>query len=273
MTKDAPNWTHTFSLSSNMKLALHGINSTIISNGDDHTCAQGRKMYIGESQVPSIKDSVTTINMSLCHHPLDLWKFNESLMSKMSKRVDIQLYGHIHNQSTVMDDNAIILYSGAIHPVRKDFWKAQYNWISISCDENNEKHINIEIFPRKLSEDRHNFKPDRELVTEPNASIKHVIKIDQKRKANNNDNTVENNISCSVFPDKNENINVRELRYKFVALNYLEQLSILMKLELLEDGDSKSFPFNINKAINKAVSENKLDCMWTIVNGREAMKC
>ena len=70
-------WTYPLELDDGYSLCLYGINSTIISNADDHRKDDNgkevlRKMRLGNHQIPLRENKV--IYMTICHHPIQDWK-------------------------------------------------------------------------------------------------------------------------------------------------------------------------------------------------------
>lgn len=264
ISAEQPIWENKFDLEHNMSLCLWGMNSCIISNAADNKDElQGRKMYIGQSQIPGPSKDI--IFMSLCHHPNTLWKFADELLPKFNKRADIQLFGHMHTQSQEINDNNIILYSGAVHPERGKDWQPRYNWISIEIfKENNERKIKVQIFPRVLSKDRSRFETDKDLVDNSTGRVEHVLNIDQKRKKDLIDPIqMSENKEKTVTHENQTKINLKELVYKFLMLPYLTQTNILINLELVgEDNKGRKYETIMKSIIDKANKEDKLLKLW-----------
>jgi predicted phosphodiesterase len=113
---------HIIPISESYNLCIMGINSTLISNSDDHlNPSRERLMKLGQLQIPPRQKD--TINLTLCHHPPECWFDPEKkLQQKMNNRVHIQLYGHKHLQTVKKVDNSLIIgRERLIHPDR--------NWI------------------------------------------------------------------------------------------------------------------------------------------------
>ena len=116
-------------------------------------------MIIGQRQLPFYEDNV--IWMSLCHHPLEFWKFADTLQPRLDKRIDIQLYGHKHEQAIDANSERLVISAGATHPTRGKDWNPRYNWISFECiKKENDRFLSVKTFPRILSEDRDKFEMD-----------------------------------------------------------------------------------------------------------------
>ena len=259
-------WQKDFVLEENLKLKLVGINSSFLSNRTDHQKDKpDRLMYIGQAQIPSYETDVATLLM--CHHPPQCWKFQDDILQRISKRADIQLYGHMHSQSiSIMDENAI-LYSGAVHPTRTVDWLPRYNWITISGKvENDERILKVEIYPRCLTADRDSFTMDSTCPPGEN-HISHEINIDRKRKAALQDHKkeapvkdeIESCTQCMSVTETSEPIDERKIIYDFYEISWIDQIDILTQLSLITKQTSSTLDSKmIGKAINRAREQDKL---------------
>ena len=152
-SSDAP-WAHDIELDAGYKICLHGINSTLISNADDHKNRNQdgiRKMRVGRHQIPMRRDKV--IYMTICHHPTDDWK-DEEISGILDQRAMIQLYGHKHVQTLEENGRRIKIGTGALQPDRRSAdWEPRYNFLSVVLEES---ALHIKLYPRKwnASDDR-----------------------------------------------------------------------------------------------------------------------
>ncbi|EHI99072.1 metallophosphoesterase [Clostridium sp. DL-VIII] len=232
-------WQSEIKLNSKYNLIIHGINSAIISNADDHKDnTKERKMVITQTQIPKNKDG--NIYMLLCHHPPECWKDNDTLERLMHERVKIQLYGHKHLQKIEADEKSLKISSGAIHPERDDNWIPCYNWISIKVEEDK---LIIKIYPRILNDVRE-FTYD-EKVCESN--IYKLVTLDLNLDENNNSginlkskedisllNTKDNDYSEyeNIETEKEirkTNITDKEIVYKYLSLNNINKEATLKR--------------------------------------------
>ncbi len=246
-----------------MKLNIQGINSCFISNADDHNVKPGevRPMYIGQAQIPF--RNFDSVNMILCHHPPECWKFYDDLGEKLNRRADIQLYGHKHTQNIELTDENVTICSGATHPTRGNDWNPRYNWITLECIKIDEKRvIKVQIFPRILDKFRDRFIPEKDEIY-----IEHLLHIDKKRDEHLIDKP--NNISLirtdrkEVFEQKNseydKSFNDGDLIYDFFDLTKFKQTKILNELNLLDEKDwGKPYTRIIKNVIEKAAENNLL---------------
>lgn len=230
-------WTACFDLDYNMKLKIQGMNSCIISNQDDHKEKDKiRKMVVGQSQIPLYEDN--TVWVSLCHHPVEFWKFSDDIRDRLDKRIDIQLYGHKHEQSVSITSERLVISSGATHPTRGNDWVPRYNWISFECiQQEKERYIKVKVFPRVLSSDRDRFVPDKENCNVDNKYFEYLLNIDGKRQKNLSDVEIHRSKKDITAMNKNpikEGIE-KDIIYHFFELSYVQQLGILSDLKLLRE--------------------------------------
>ena len=156
LTMEKPYWKKSMELDDGFILSLWGINSTIISNSDDHKEKDvERKMRISRMQIP--KREANTVYMTLCHHPTECWNDPDNELAHLiNKRSVIQLYGHKHLQTIEKKDNTIIIGSGAAHPSRREpDWIPRYNWITINLvNDNSIRYLEVKIYPRIWNDDK-----------------------------------------------------------------------------------------------------------------------
>lgn len=266
------NWRNFFDLDYGMSLYLHGINSSFISNADDHKRKDdNRPMYIGQAQLPDRIDD--TVCMILCHHPPECWKFLDVVQEKLNRRADIQLYGHKHTQNIILNKENVIVCSGATHPVRGNDWVPRYNWLIIDCILVNDKRvIRVKIYPRVLDSNRDVFIADTEQCDGKNY-IEHILDIDIKRRKHLKDPVnekcdIENELSDKIisamgYNDNEPLINKREMVYEFLSLPYPTRIRILTELNLMEDCDIGRADYrSVNRIIDSAVHKNQLKNLW-----------
>ncbi|NRY63289.1 metallophosphoesterase family protein [Clostridium beijerinckii] len=233
-------WQSEIKLNSKYNLIIHGINSAIISNSDDHKYkTKERKMVITQTQIPQNKDG--NIYMVLCHHPPECWKDNDILEKLMHERVKIQLYGHKHLQKIEVDEKSLKISSGAIHPERDDNWIPCYNWISIKVEKDK---LIIKVYPRILNDVRV-FTCDKK-VCESNIYKLVTLDLDldeddslgsnfeSEEKDINILNTHDNEYSEQDLVDSEKeirktNITDKEIVYKYLCLNNINKEATLKR--------------------------------------------
>lgn len=271
-------WSKEFPLDCGLKLCLIGITSCFVPKSKD------RLMYIGQSQIP--RHMPDTAVMLMCHHPPECWKFRSDIIDRINKRADVQLYGHMHMQSVELNENNAILFSGATHPQRAADWFPRYNWITVSSEIiDGDKILNIDIYPRILSESRDRFQADTSATTN-GLFIHHAINIDRKRRQDLSDPCLcyksaetpkdyagETHTTVSEAKIQSE-VNERELIYNFYELSVFQQFELLGKFKLiLEQDKGLSVAAALNVAIQRAKEQGTLqslyNCIMEVVSKRE----
>lgn len=273
-------WSKEFPLDCGLKLCLIGISSCFVPKSKD------RLMYIGQSQIP--RHMPDTAVMLMCHHPPECWKFSSDIIDRINKRADVQLYGHMHMQSVELAENNAILFSGATHPQRAADWFPRYNWITISSETiDGDRVLNIDIYPRILSENRDCFQPDISATTN-GILIHHTINIDRKRRQDLSDpclcyeseKTPKDDLEETHAVESKANqqskvaVNERELIYNFYELSVFQQFELLEKFKLFSEQDKgRSIAATLNVAIQRAKDQGTLqslyDCIMEIVSKKE----
>ncbi|WP_050642152.1 MULTISPECIES: metallophosphoesterase [Clostridia] len=267
-------WTASFQLDYNMKLKIRGMNSCIISNHEDHKVENEiRKMVVGQSQIPLYEED--TVWVSLCHHPVEFWKFLKDMQNRLDKRFDIQLYGHKHEQSVNINSERLVVSSGATQPSRGKDWVPRYNWISFKCyKKENDRYIKVKVFPRILSPDRDRFIADYENCDSGKKYFQYDLNIDEKRRKNLSDSEKRvDEKKVNVLADKPIKVGVeKDIIYYFFELSYIQQQEILSTVgllkeeyqgkryaevieEILSDAEDKGCLKTLSEMIKKAVSK------------------
>lgn len=231
-------WKASFNLDHGMGLNLYGMNSCLISNSDDNKVeGDKRLMYIGQNQIPGYEKNV--VGMSLCHHPPECWKFKSDLLSRVNQRVDIQMYGHMHEQSITCNDKNLMLFSGATHPARGTDWKPCYNWITVECVLEEERRlIKVVVYPRILTEERDRFAPDMK-VCKGKLYFEYFIDIDNKQVDFYSDKKYieceEQDSELDISDHRKPENNYRKVTFCFSNMTMVEQRKILIEHGLFEE--------------------------------------
>ena len=269
---EKPTWTECFDLDHNMKLKLLGMNSCIISSQDDHKNKDIiRQMIIGQSQIPAYEDD--TVWVSLCHHPVEFWKFKDSIQNKLDKRIDIQLYGHKHEQIVSKNNDRLVITAGAAQPTRGIDWTPRYNWISFECIKiGNDRHIVVKVYPRILSTDRDRFECDLDDCDSNKFYFRYELNIDQKRRKNLRDIDVKEQSSEKKVLESQSKASKnmkRELVYWFFELSFVQQSQVLSSLDLLRDEyDGKRYIDVIESILKDAQDKKCLDEFYSKVKDK-----
>lgn len=265
---DKLTWQYDFDLNPDLKLRLFGINSTIISNSDDHAPGRTteRLMRIGSVQIPSRYSGI--INMTLCHHPPDCWDDPDKVLAqKMKQRAAIQLFGHKHLQKIVASDRSIMIGSGATHPSRGEpGWTPRYNWIEIESDEMNSKGtLKVRVFQRLFSTDSNCFVKD--VSMDPTKDYdEYLIDISE------DPGSTECEVQTNIVPSQNTPCGElwRKAAYAFMKLSFIDRWHILKEFKLLNDDEwEKQHSELLLLILQRAESRNVLQNFISAIETRE----
>lgn len=264
-------WIAEFGLDHDMKLKILGMNSCLISNQDDHKKKNEiRKMVIGQSQLPSYEDD--TIWVSLCHHPVEFWKFADEIQSRLDKRLDVQLYGHKHEQFIDANKDRLVISAGATHPTRGKDWRPRYNGISFECFlKDGDRHILVKVFPRVLAPDRDKFAIDTEVCDSESNHFEYVLNIDEKRRRHLSDIEIgKNTVKQKGVPERPIMGGIcKDIIYNFFGLSYVQQSEILTHLNLLRvEYEGKRYIEVIDMIIRDAEELGCLDEFYNMVRNK-----
>lgn len=262
MTPTNPGWEQDITLNEKYRLRIIGINSTIISNADDHRSKDERLMCLGQHQMPSREDD--TICLTLCHHPPICWKDPEqNLQNKLNERVLIQLYGHKHLQTIEQIGNSLIIGSGATHPSRwEPDWIPRYNWITLDIlNGEDTEYLDVKIYPRILNDAEDQFVADEKLCGDDIYSeFKLMLKPETRIKSNHA--TLTTNVS-PVVENRTPLVSYKSLTYAFMNLAYVKRSGIITKLALDREGDDGLKHVEIIGAlIKRAEEQGCVDQLW-----------
>ena len=263
---EKPYWKKSMELDDGFILSLWGINSTIISNSDDHKEKDvERKMRISRMQIP--KREANTVYMTLCHHPTECWNDPDNELAHIiNKRSVIQLYGHKHLQTIEKKDNTIIIGSGAAHPSRREpDWIPRYNWITINLvNDNSIRYLEVKIYPRIWNDDKF-ICDDSNCVEEAGKKMNYsYYKLAISDSVSYTNNTL-THVQSDIVDEPSWK---RPFVYSFINLPTVTRQSILEMFELfsLEDDEGKKHSEMLLDIISRAETKQCVQALIETVN-------
>ena len=265
-------WQDDLQLNLGYTLRLIGLNSTIVSNNDDHKTT--RPLIVGQAQLYMPRKS-GYIYLSLCHHPASWLNDGEPVAAKLSKRVSLQLFGHVHEQALQQIGKTLIIQAGALQPDREDdeSWCPSYNVLTLEVIESTGSHsLSVTVFPRIWCSG-HCFSPDPSVGEKQYQ--RYTLPIDQA--VSFDEELVEeksvDSLEALVDSEKNterEHIManpVRQLVYAFLTLPYSSQIRIADQLSLLLDEDAGlDCAALFERIYERAHARNSLAALWDRVS-------
>lgn len=126
---------------------IHGSNSSILSDNydDEH-------MQVLPLQAYNVTTSRKQIHIFMLHHPMNKITEGDKIERIIDSRFQLQLYGHMHNQSS-SDNGAIKIYSGALQPSEADEASKYfpiYNILEMDvAEDNGSLFLKVDVYCRK----------------------------------------------------------------------------------------------------------------------------
>lgn len=265
-------WQDDLKLNLGYTLKLIGLNSAIVSNNDDHQTT--RPLIVGQAQL-NMPRKRGYIYLSLCHHPMSWCKDGERVRDKLTKRVSLQLFGHMHEQALQQIGKTLIIQAGALQPDREHDvpWCPAYNVLTLEVIESTPSHsLSVTVFPRIWCKD-HCFSPDPSVGEKQYQ--RYTLPIDQAVSFGEElveDKSVDS-LEALVDAEKDteqEHIManpVRQLVYAFLTLPYSSQIRIADQLSLLLDEDAGlDCAALFERIYERAHARNSLAALWDRVS-------
>ena len=271
------------------KLRLRGLTSVLVSNADD---SRGN-LVLGSMQ-PAVRRADGIEYVTLCHHPPDWFRDQDSFTSHLESKVRLQLFGHKHSQRLQRINDGLRLTSGAMHPNRTDReWEPTYNVIQFEV--RGDCSLAIRVYARRW------HKQDRRFVRDPDPNtggeyFEHVWRVasmtepfadDSPSRTRDHGSGFSNPNTCvdasaaapeALQPDSSGRVipgavpdspqptlpdPERRLTYRFLSLPFRHQIAIAQKLDLLTDEDralADSALFLL--VFRRAAAKQQLQNLW-----------
>ena len=251
VSSQEPPWTHEIELDEGYTLCLYGINSTIISNADDHSNIADnnpRKMRVGNHQIPKRQEK--KIYMTICHHPTDNW--GEDIVQILDERAMIQLYGHKHVQTLDANNRRIKIGTGALQPDRREpDWQPRYNFLSVNFNAGN---IEIMLYPRIWDESIRKFVQEENACDVGQNSKKIILPVEYKIAVKSEVNEEKLNQKVRETSDSK-----RKLVYKLWGLQIFEREKVMGQFKVFNGIPMDDLNQNIEKILHIAEKNNIIE--------------
>ena len=151
---DALYWTQQLDDMNGYKVFIHGSNSSLLSDKDDGeswNMKEGKHLQVLPLQAYNIETKNDEIHIMMLHHPMSEIVDGEIIGKELDARFQLQLYGHVHKQSS-SSDGTVKIYSGAFMPEADDNpeYFPVYNIIEMDVkEESGNPTLKVEVFCRK----------------------------------------------------------------------------------------------------------------------------
>ena len=165
-------------------VTLHGLNSTLCCDRYDFSktdAEKSHKLFLPKMAYNQLRTK-NDIFISVVHHPVEGFMNNASnITRKFDSLYHVQLFGHIHKQSSMADGN-IKIYSGALQPDEQDEidYFPVYNIITLDVTDS---HLRVDIKSRKWNGTQFEMYPDGAATHTISLAPKDTWSADEKTKS------------------------------------------------------------------------------------------
>jgi hypothetical protein len=258
-----PYWDQTFRLGAHSSLLIRGLTTSLVSDANDFKA----NLMVGTGQT-SIDRPPDAVAMILGHHPPDWWAEADISKPQMRGIVSLALFGHKHVSDTSLGDDCLTIVAGAVNPERRDGWIPEYNWLRLALEHEAEEHasLKVDLWPRRFSQPLNRFQNAGDAggwnaephhvkllrfrsvpLVEPRAGEVPVpvAKGDGEEKTaafaadihELPDEVVQHAVRRPMESEDGEVTPSRHLLYEFLALGYVQRQRVMVKFDLLREGD------------------------------------
>lgn len=260
-----PFWQRDLSLTCGTVIRMRGLCSAFVSNAEDDK----GKIILGTAQAGVPRDD-RVLYLTLCHHPPEWLRDQDSVEDHLKSKVHIQLFGHKHAQRVDTINDKLRLVAGAMHPERRERdWIPAYNVLEISRRDH--EHIGLRLFQRRWHQPETRFIADRDpnngneyrdfkwpgyphRADKPDVVADPVVQ--SEASAPPPLPTVDTQVSLA--PD-----HARRLTFRFLSLPSLVRYEIAVKLGLLKEEDhALSRDALFLEVFKRAVQAGRLAELW-----------
>lgn len=284
ITDHHPFWDRSFTLNDGSRLQVRGINSTLVSDSNDHI--DTGKMVIGQYQC-SLSRQDGTEYLILCHHPPQWLRDIDEFQQSVNPVAVLQLYGHKHKRQVQEVDGTLCLMAGALHPERDEApWEPAYNFFGVKVQGDVERSLEVDVYPRIWSPQRQKFIPDYETCDGAShrvytLKIKKWLRLNagvlsvpettiEPQSATPSELTTTGSLPQPATQDHNMDPN-RTLAHRFLSLAFVDRMQIAQNLGLLTNDDEGRPEGEVYKAFfRRAKARNLLAELWDLVESRHA---
>ena len=266
-------WSDTLPLGDRYRIVLTGLNSAVISDGNDDN--DQRRLVLGLKQIQSIRRRPGDIHVSLCHHPPRWLLDRNDVEAFLNSRTTLQLFGHEHNRRIQrVNDSSVQVFAGALHPQRdEERWEPSYNVIEIGLlDHNCSTRVLIHIWPRRWDAESTEF---RSATADGDNTVEFQLPISEMLPIEQYDHRLEPSIEASdptaegnqLPPVRTATLQEtermpRDIVYLFFLLPLTERLRIALELGLYRDEDTKVDAAEMGRRVFlRAREQDKLDLL------------
>ncbi|MCP1442497.1 putative MPP superfamily phosphohydrolase [Pseudomonas sp. GGS8] len=267
-----PFWHQDIVLDAGVSLRIYGLTSTLLS-GREGQDDKERGLYLSPLQTV-LNPAPNTLNMVLCHHPIDWLEDGEVVEDALNTRAAFQVFGHKHKQRLHMDASYVRLAAAAVNPSRREQpYNPGYNLIQLKvAGAGEERRVDVRVYQRRLQDVPEMFiamqSPQRKDYFASSISIP-----EEGDLRGSSCDTVTAETPATKLQDhlsESQSIqdaeatmgeeDTRDLLYRFWSLSSSQRRQIAVSLNLLEPGEMKlPEPERYGRALIRAAQLDIMD--------------
>lgn len=243
-----------------LRIVMHGINSVMLSDKHDRSGKPDEKSHL--QLLPKMGYHIINrrdcFNILMMHHPIDEFKDAKALGANLDKIYGLQLFGHLHKQSS-QGKESVKIYSGALQPPKDEKgYFPEYNIIELDVNgvekQPYEREVIVKISAQKW--DNEKFVPFDE-ESKCYSIIKKIKKEWVQVKAKEPDQKQE--VKDQAMDTDNQ-MPKSEIKYRFLRLPKVKDI---MKALGGEEFWNTNFPDDVNRALflRKLEQDGKLESL------------
>ena len=267
-----PFWQQDIDLEDGVGLRIYGLTSTLLS-GREGLDDKERDLYLSPLQTV-LNPAPNTLNMVLCHHPIDWLEDGEAVEDALNARAAFQVFGHKHKQRLQMDPSYVRFSAAAVNPSRGEQpYSPGYNLIQLQVAGDGElRRVDVKVYQRRLQESPEMFisiqNPQRKDFFASSISVPEegdlrgsscdIVTVEIAAAKSQNDTTESQSIQDAEATMGEQD--TRDLLYRFWNLSSSQRRQIAVSLNLLEKGDMKlPEPERYGRALIRAAQLDIMD--------------
>lgn len=267
-----PFWHQDISLEDGVSLRIYGLTSTLLS-GREGNDDKERDLYLSPLQTV-LDPAPNTLNMVLCHHPINWFEDGEAVEDALNARAAFQVFGHKHKQRLQMDPSYVRFAAAAVNPSRAELpYNPGYNLIRLQvAGAGVERRVNVEVYQRRMQDNPERFiaiqnpqghdvftssilVPEEAGIPAPaNGPVRAATPADESHEHSTGTQTIQDAEATMGEED------TRDLLYRFWNLSSSQRRDIAISLDLLKDGEMRlPEPERYGRALIRAAQLNIMD--------------
>ncbi len=267
-----PFWHQDIPLEEGVNLRIYGLTSTLLS-GREGKDDKERDLYLSPLQTV-LDPAPNTLNLVLCHHPIDWLEDGEAVEEALSTRAAFHVFGHKHKQRLQMDSSYVRFAAAAVNPSRAELpYNPGYNLIRLRvAGAGVERRVNVEVYQRRMQDN-----PERFIAIQNNqghdVSTSSILVPEEAgipapangplREAAHADGSHEHSTGTQAIQDAEATMgeeDTRDLLYRFWNLSSSQRRDIATSLDLLKEDEMRlPEPERYGRVLIRAAQLNIMD--------------